>query len=1079
MPMSARTLTVFARARAAPLFALAALVALAALAAAVLAPPTSAAPPPADLKLTLRLVEDSDNIVPAGGTLTLSGWLSSTTSNPIPEVVTGTLRVSGSQEWEDNGRSSYSVSYRENPDGAATGYSIDVQTRTEANGGDIVVVGAPYDNVRAIAMAGSVDVFVNDSFARRLTAPTPAADDKFGNSVAVGDEVIVVGAVGDNSVYVYSLAGALMATLTPGTGANKPTEFGIDVAIDDTASTIVVGSTGGHGGVTANGAAYIFTKPTAGWADANSDSAAAVTKTTATSDAGKMNGSAVAISGNGSVVAVGAPRRDTNSSGDDENGGVLIFRKPTTGGWVDATESALARTGESTSAIRVGAVLDINRDGSVIVAGAAGITTTASWAGAAYVWVAAGAAWMNIHSTPAKLTDGDAVAGDLFGNAVAVNDGGDEVVVSSAWKDGKAYVFKRDGASWAAATDADIDLTGGSYFGSSAAIDGDDTLVVGQTERAFALATLPTSTDHGQAYAFDLSATKTTTTGTPPVTTTTQDVQASNVLLDGEPGVCGSRTVDQVTTWSCPVYLDRGTTTTTGTAGQITIPAGTPDGTFTISANLTVDGKENVTATLPIKIGTVKEADRAEFGFARNPGNPTVTGDEEDYPSNIAVNGTTRLRLQILSSEGTAAGANSVSSLLFTTTSGTLSLLSPAGAASGNCALTCQVDVTKLNAANSGNIVVQLTHPGATNKASSTMVRAQVLPRGGGSLLDIDPVTVTFSGTATKLTISEPATGVLNVNTVAGSTEDNPGGRDDAETRDRLRLSVSLADANGSNVKALPPGATTTRITDPDGKVVWRSTSATGNFAVAWPLQKAGETAGSMVDDLDAAGNRQVQLDVNAAPTAPLKNGEYTLEVKAGTLVDTQTFTVSGGPETIEISEPDGELTIGGRFTLTATLSDADGSAVPDGTPVTFTASRTGALNVLVKVRETTKTKDGQVAITYEVVAAGRDSVRVSSGTAGNVRLITTAEVAPAEPAAPANPADSLSRKMPNDYSSWLGEGTTTASALLDGLGDGFSAILLWYNGAWLRYGVVDGRPVPGQSNFEVRPGAILWLTSG
>ena len=1111
--MSARTLTVLARARAAPLFALAALVALAALAAATLAPPTSAAPP-GDLTLTLRLIEDSDNIVPAGSSLRVSATLSSTTADPELDVISGTLRVSGSQEWEHNGRSSYSVAttFMAPVNGAGSGSAVDMQERTTANGGDIVAIGAPNDTVGTTAAAGSVRLFVGGDYKMRLTAPTPAANAKFGQSVAVAGSLIVVGAA--QNAYVYNEDGTLVATLSPRTeaasGANVPLGYGSSVAIDDAAATIVVGSTGGHASVAANGAAYIFTRPTTGWTSADTDTAIAVTSTASGNDAGKMVGSPVAISGDGSTLAVGAPLRNRTSSGDNQQGGVLVFVKPS-GGWAaTAAATATLRTDGTDSFVgaRTGSSVDINADGSVIVAGQPGnyAVTKTTWAGAAFVFTRPTGGWTGFIANPVKLSDTDSANGDQFGHDVAINAAGDTVAVSNALKitttivtpattdedgdpvaavtstaygTGDVHVFSTTGA-WAASTAAGTVLTSpqtdGKVFGGGLAIYGDDTLIVGQTETIAADVRdddAGITSGGGRAYSVNLGAT---------------DVQASAALINAETLPCSSRTVDLVNTRTCAVDLDTNVDATVGySLPMITIPAGTPDGTFTISANFTVtddgDAKRNITATREVTIGTVTEADHATFTFSRDLGDPTVTGDEKNYDSNIAVGGSTQLLLRILSSKDSAAGAGAVSSLLFTTTTGTLTLLNPVGAASGTCALTCQVDVSKLNASNSDKIVVQLTHPGSTNKASSTMVRAQVLPKGGGSLLEIDPVTVTFSGAATKLTVSEPATGVLNVNTASGDT-----GSDDAkdarETRDRLRFSVSLTDANDSNVKALPSGSLTTRIKDPDGKVVWR-TDDTGNFTVLWPLKKTvpdgddADTLPDIVDDLDAAGNRQVQLDVNAPDTAPLKNGEYTLEVKAGQLTGTQTFTVSGGPETIEISEPDGELTIGGRFTLTATLSDADGSAVPDGTPVTFTATRTGALNVLVKVREKTTTTDGQVSITYEVVAAGRDSVRVSSGTAGNVILISTAEVAPEEPAAPANPADSLSRKMPNDYSSWLGEGTTTASALLDGLGDGFSAILLWYNGAWLRYGVVDGRPVPGQSNFEVRTGAILWLTSG
>ena len=1055
---------------------LAALFALAALAVAVLAPPTSAAPPD-DLTLTLSLIEDSDNIVPAGSSLQLRAALSSTTQDPEALDISGTLRVSGDQEWEHNGRSSYSVATQytsPSPNDASTGWVVAVQERTAAEGGDIVAVGAWFDDIGGVNRAGSVDLFVAGRYQKRLTAPTPAATSYFGQAVDVGGGYVVVGERGANKAYIYNEEGTLLATLS----ASSPIgQFGFGVGIDDSGETIVVGSRRGYSNQNTSGAAYIFTKPTGGWADATTSTAATVTGHQAGNESGKNVGGVVGISGNGEVVIIGARFRDTDTSattgtstnaGNDHNGGVLVFVKPDDDEWdtsaADTTPDARLLADDDIFRLRVGTSVAINKDGSVIAASGNGHYGTVKnvWAGAAYVWEMPTGGWSTTAIQPDgfKLTDAENVNGDLFGHKVAVSDSGNRVIVSNAWKSaddykaGEAHIFDKPAGGWADDDTADTVLTSPQseaqlFFGFGVAIDGENTVIIGQTENIEFLGADSIFTDHGRAYSFDLSA---------------ADPQASAVRLNGDMLPCSSILLDETTTWTCPVDLD----TTPGQAPMITIPAGTPDGTFTISANFAVDGKENITATLPVTIGTVNEADHAEFDFAQDPGDVTITGDKDEkpYPSAIPAGESTRLQLKILSSMDRPAAANSVGSLLFTTTSGSLRLLKPAGAASGTCALTCQVDVRRLNAANSGDIVVELTHPGV-GKSGTATVRAQVLPKTGGSLLEVPSVTVTFSGEAAKLVISEPATGVLNVNTATGTN-------DDAETRDRLRLSVSATDASGNNANV--PASGSTRILDPEGKVVWRSSSPTSNFAVAWPLKKAD----GVTDDKDADDNLQVQIDVNAPDTAPLKNGEYTLEVTANSLKATQTFTVSGGPETIVISEPDSDaLTIGGRFTLTATLTDADGGAVPDGTPVTFKASATGAQPVLVEVRKTAKTTDGQASVTYEVIAAGRDSVRVSSGAAGEVRLITTTDSTPVAPPAPVNPADSLTPRMPNDYSTWLGQGSTTAAALLDGLGSGFRSILFWDEGRWLRYAVSDGRPVPSSMNFEVPRGAILWLSNG
>ena len=1095
--MSARTLTALAQPRAALLLAL---LALAALAAVVLAPPTSAAPPD-DLTLSLSLIEDSDDIVPAGGSLQLRATLSSATATPAPalEDITGTLRVSGSQEWEHNGRSSYSVAATYGPGvagygpgvaGAATGWDVAVQERTAAQGGDIVAVGAPYDDYAVDAdtthdNAGSVDLVVNGSFVKRLTAPTPAANALFGHSVDVGGGLIVVGAPGANLAYLYDAAGALVATLSPPLPMGMPLanldKFGYGVAIDDAGETIVVGSTAGRGGSALNGAAYFFLKPATGWANATATAANSVGYGIIHRGQDKNLGGVVDISGNGQVLIIGAGSSDTSNGGDNKNGAVLVYYRHATTAWTGHNTSPnailLVPTGmQGIAGIRTGDSVAISYDGREVVAGAAGTSDTANWKGAAFLWVTSGS-WSGGINNGIALTDADSADGDRFGHSVAISDSGDRVIVSNAWKQannyqaGDAHIFDKPATGWVVSSAANTVLesprtvapaaAANLFFGSAVALDGENSVVIGQTETlnltaATAADNVAITTGHGLAYAFDLSA---------------ADAQASALRL-GDPLPCSSKMLDGTTTWTCPVDLD----TTPGNVPMITIPAGTPDGAFTISASFTVDDKK-LSATLPVTIGTVNEADHAEFDFALNPGNPEISGDplEMPYPSEIAAGDSTQLQLKILSSVDKPAGADAVSTLLFTTNMGSLNLLKPAGAAMGDCDLTCQVDVTKLKASNSGDIVVELTHPGA-GKSGTAMVRAQVLPKTGGALLPIDPVTVILSGPAAKLTVSEPATGVLNINTATGDD-------DAAETRDRLRLSVSATDASGNkaNVPATPRS---TLIKGPNGAVIWRSSDANNtNFAVAWPLtttEPDGDDEGTeddIVNVLTADGKLQVELDVNAPAATPLKSGAYTLEVTAGSLKAARTFMVSGGPESIVFGEPDGELTVGERFTLPVMLSDAAGAAVPDGTMVTFTLTPNGAMPVLVELRKKTTTTDGQASVTYQVISAGRASVRASAGDAGDVTVISTTDL-PTAPAAPANPADSLSPKMPNEYSSWLGEGATTASALLDGLGDGFSTILLWSDGDWLRYGVLDGRRIPGTLDFEVTRGAVLWLGS-
>jgi hypothetical protein len=105
----------------------------------------------------------------------------------------------------------------------------------------------------------------------KLTATGGAADDEFGNAVAIADDAIVGGAHLANlptqsdagSAYVFRRTGAMWAptqilipTGTPGFGPELGDLFGDSVAIGG--STLVVGSSGADIPETAAGAVYVF-----------------------------------------------------------------------------------------------------------------------------------------------------------------------------------------------------------------------------------------------------------------------------------------------------------------------------------------------------------------------------------------------------------------------------------------------------------------------------------------------------------------------------------------------------------------------------------------------------------------------------------------------------------------------------------------------------------------------------------------------------------------------------------------------------------------------------------------------------
>ena len=179
----------------------------------------------------------------------------------------------------------------------------------------------------------------------KLTADITRGN-QFGYSVAVDGDTAVIGVYGDGvpdslDTLVANAGSAYVFTRNTGTGvwskaamltASVPTEndqFGISVAIDGV--TVVVGA---HQlDVSRSGAAYVFTRPSGGWATATET--AKLTPGTAGA-AGDRFGVSVAV--RGGTVVVGAHQHDANAVTD--SGAAYVFTKPESGGWVSTSTAA-------------------------------------------------------------------------------------------------------------------------------------------------------------------------------------------------------------------------------------------------------------------------------------------------------------------------------------------------------------------------------------------------------------------------------------------------------------------------------------------------------------------------------------------------------------------------------------------------------------------------------------------------------------------------------------------------------------------------------------------------------------------
>ena len=270
--------------------------------------------------------------------------------------------------------------------------------------GDTVVVGASEDDESGSAYVftkAADSVWTDATETAKLTASDGDDFDEFGKSVAVDGDTVVAGAPnndGYGSAYVFIKPAAgwddatQTAKLTPGAtddgAAGLAGTFGAAVAVDG--DTVVVGASAYSG---SQGRAYVFTKPSGGWEDAER------TAELATSDAEKNQfGWSVAVDGN--TVVVGAHTDDASDSVND-SGSVYVFTKATDSVWADATETVKLTAADGASGEQFG--WSIAAGGGTVVVGAHWDDDKGADSGSAYVYGVSG--WTAIPDSEAGATN--------------------------------------------------------------------------------------------------------------------------------------------------------------------------------------------------------------------------------------------------------------------------------------------------------------------------------------------------------------------------------------------------------------------------------------------------------------------------------------------------------------------------------------------------------------------------------------------------------------------------------------------------------------------------------------------------
>ena len=386
------------------------------------------------------------------------------------------------------------------------GYSVAID-------GNTAVVGAYHRSLDGNTNVGVAYVFTKDSNdawsqAATLTASDGAANDEFGISVAIDGNTIVVGARQDDTrngaAYVFTrpdggwTSTTTAAKLTASDG-EEDDRFGHSVAV--VGDTLVVGAYGDDGN---RGAAYVFTKTGAAWISTTTAAKLIASDVAANDELG------ISVAIDGDTVVVGAHQPPYEEGGEIKEvgpGASYVFTKPT-GGWADNTEGAKFTAPDGAAKDQFG--ISVAIDGNTVVIGAHQPSykdeddeTVDVGPGAAYVFTrdSNSGKW----GQPVKLTASNGVLGDGFGKSVAVD--GNTAAVGAYLFDradgvapgfGSAYVFARDPNSGKWSQTHNLTAPGSAshvWFGHSVAVS-NDTVLAGVPQD---------DGSRGSAYAMDIS----------------------------------------------------------------------------------------------------------------------------------------------------------------------------------------------------------------------------------------------------------------------------------------------------------------------------------------------------------------------------------------------------------------------------------------------------------------------------------------------------------------------------------------------------------------------------------------------
>lgn len=299
--------------------------------------------------------------------------------------------------------------------------------------------------------------------------------DKWGRSVAMSEDGSTI-AFGDfetpygyryGRVYVYVRSAntwSSQATITISSSVNA--QSGNSIALSGNGNTLVIGKWMDNNNT---GRVYVYTRSGTSWSQATDFDGS-------NTGSGDEFGSNVAISKDGTTIAVTAPNEDTTAS----NSGALYVFTGSGSSW--SQQSGVLKSNSANQNDQLGGYygdydhqLDISNDGNTIIVGEQN-SHQGSNTGNAHIFVRSGTSW----SRQATLASSDIETSDHFGYHVAISGDGDTVAIGAPRhnsNEGAVYVFTRSGSSWSQQANIEGENSN-DYFGQAVSLNEKGTALV-------------------------------------------------------------------------------------------------------------------------------------------------------------------------------------------------------------------------------------------------------------------------------------------------------------------------------------------------------------------------------------------------------------------------------------------------------------------------------------------------------------------------------------------------------------------------------------------------------------------------